>query len=91
MDNDVYFSGGINDRSEKGYYDKGILFFEDHLKCPICKRQFPPKDLRHRVGKMEFVDGTSKNVNYCMCPWGDEICVGTDIRNYIIFDLDYTE
>jgi hypothetical protein len=91
MESEVYFSGGINDRSEKGFYWKGILFFEGTLKCPVCHKSFPSCDLRNRVAKAEFMDGTSKNVNYCMCPWGHEVCVGTDIRVYKDMDFGYME
>ena len=87
----IYFSGGINDRSEKGFYDPRIFYFREWVKCPICKNKFDPSRLRIRVDKAEYDDGTTKNVVYCMCPWGHEVNAGTDIRNYQYIDYGYME
>ena len=88
---DVYFSGGENFRSEKGFYDLKYFLFDDYLICPICKQKFDPRLLRRQVIPQEYIDGTVKNVNLCICPWGHEVNVGTDIRAYKCIDYGYME
>ena len=80
---EVYFSGGENFCSEKGFYDPRYLFFEKYLKCPICKKTYEPNKVRVNIVKELFEDGTYKNVEYIICPYGCNKYVGTDIRYYI--------
>jgi hypothetical protein len=88
---EVYFSGGENFRSEKGFYDLKYFLFDDYLICPICKQKFDPRQLGWRVTRVEYNDGSMKKVNMCSCPWGHEINVGTDIRAYKCIDYGYME
>ena len=77
----VYFSGGSNSEGKYGFYDRRYFMFERSLKCPRCKKSFPPEALSSIVVNEVYESGV-KPVNVCMCPYGCQVCVGTDIRYY---------